>query len=338
MNEHEEQRVRILEMLQGFPTVKLEILEHVLKCPECKQSLLEGMAEADLPVNEEPAAQARAYGPLLRQLESQCPGILQVLKERAERAWELFERLHEIAPEERPAALRTRAFRSLPLAHLLVMESQRVQPVHPERSEELARLALTAADHLHTAAQADVVRELRVRASILIGNARRLLWDWDGAEAHLRAAFEDLSGPPDCAERALYLKVRGLLRLDLGFLDEGMALLKRAADLYGDCCDERELGFCLAELAFHHLEEANVKRAEPLLLQACVALDRRTQAALWVRARLSLALCHAMAGRRDRALQLLERTRPWFVRVEHAAEMRLIVWLEQWIEVFTEES
>jgi hypothetical protein len=86
------------------------------------------------------------------------------------------------------------------------------------------------------------------------------------------------------------------------------------------------------------MEEAKVKKAAALLTQACISLDRRTQAPLWVRARLSLALCHAMEGRRDRALLLLERTRPWFVRVERAAEMHLIHWLERWIEVFTHDA
>lgn len=323
---HDAQEARILERLGDLARQQRVLVEHVLTCPGCKAEFLDELAEDEATLDEPD------YGSVLRHLESRSPGLLQMLTEREAQARELFRQLQAVPAEEWEERVRGGSFRSWPLIHLLLTESQRAQPRAPERSRELARLALVTVDTVKTPERMGAVQEVRSRAHALHANARRLLGDWSGAERWFRTAARHLTSPPDASDRGFYCQLRALLCLDRDRLDEAVELLWRAARIFGRSGETADQGFCQALLGFLFLEGGDAGRAQPLLTHACIALEPRAHSGLWVRARLALALCHVQMGRRERARLLGERTRPHLRGTSGIAEQQAITWLESAIE------
>jgi hypothetical protein len=263
--------------------------------------------------------------------------VFRVVEAQVAEAVELFGALMAEPPEKRMERVRTPPFPSLPLASLLVVESQRCEPGDPPRSEELARLALAIAGLPHPSGQTAVVADVSARACTLIGNARRLLGDVNAADDRFVEALFHLVGTPDSSASAFYFQTLARLRLDAGRVEDGLALLERAADLYALCGDSAEHGHCRAQMGFLHLEQGRAERAEPELERACLALDPHRHRSLWVHARLSLALCHARLGRKPKALLLLDATRPYCAVLANGAGRRSVLWLEGRIAAATDQ-
>lgn len=332
MHEHDTQENRVLEKLGDLARQQRTMVEHVLACPGCKAGLLDELAEDEARL-EEPD-----YGAVLRHLEGRSPGLLHLLSQREAQAGELFRRLMVLPAEEREERVRSGTVRSWPLVYRLLTESQRAQPQAPERSRELACLALAAVDAVKTPERMGAVQEVRARAHALEANARRLLGDWRGAERSFHTAARHLTSPPESSDRGFYCLLRALLCLDTDRLEEAVELLWRAVQIFGHSGEDGEQGLCLALLGFLHLGDGDAGRAQPLLTRACIALEPRAHAGLWVRARLALAVGHAEMGRCERALRLAERTRPHVQPMVSGVDEQLaVLWLECRLAKATEQ-
>jgi tetratricopeptide (TPR) repeat protein len=336
VNEHHEKEAKVLETLASLTRQQVHAVEHVLECTECTGHLIDELAEGEVPlaVAKPAAGEPEVESSLLQRLEARTPGLLRALQGRAAEARELFAELQRADPARRPAMIRTKRFRSVPLAGLLLIESERAQPWMTDRSEELARLALTLTDQITEPQQASGLAELRSRAYVLLANARRLDGQLSKADELFGEAAFSLTRSPGSSARAFHCQMLALLRLDTGRPDEATGLLWRAADTYGTCGDLPEEGFCLAQLGFLYLEDSRPDRAEPVLRRACMAVDRSTLPGLWVRARMALALCHASLGRPQRAARLAERTRPHFDSAR-TQEMEAVTWLDGQVAALT---
>ncbi len=111
-------------------------------------------------------------------------------------------------------------------------------------------MALRMADRPWSSELGEQVDRIRARACCLAASARWLLGDVEGAESLFRQAAFQLTGPPNCSERAFYCQTLARLRRDQGQTDEASRLLWRATRLYIESGDREGERACLADLDF----------------------------------------------------------------------------------------
>jgi tetratricopeptide (TPR) repeat protein len=327
--DHEERTRELVEELREERAVDLL---HLLDYPLCQ----EGARQWLRPRNDQEEGSAAAYDELLRDLEARVPGLLKEMEAQSAEARRLMDLLIGCPVEGRGALLARPEFRNLKLAEALLRESWSLQPGEPELSEETARLAFRVASQRYEPAMTGRVDDLRARASVLAGNAKRLMGDPRGAEACFRQAVSHLTCPPDALERAFYCQMLAALRRDQGREDEAAGLLWRAALLYNENADLLEEAACLAELGFLFLAEDQPHRAVLPLTKACEALDIHRDATLAVRARLALAVCHASLGHASKALRGLAEARPMYCRMAGSSlQMAYVTWMEGKVALLT---
>lgn len=182
----------------------------------------------------------------------------------------------------------------------LLAESAAAQPEDLQLSEELAGLAFAIAQSVvnpHCVGRADGVR---ARAWVLLGNSRRLEGDREGAEECFRRAALQLTGPPDCTERAFYCRYLALLRQEQGQLKEAVQLLWRAGRLYRERGDFHEEGLCMAQLGFLFVEAGEGERAVSPLTRAWQTLATSADIVLYLRVSGALVRCRAALRGRGR--------------------------------------
>ena len=193
----------------------------------------------------------------------------------------------ELVPEKKMPAGEVMA--DLDGADHLLLEGELAQPMEPERSEQLARLALLIVTRPHPARLIGRVEAVKARGLCLMGNARRLIGDFNHAEESLRRAAYHLLGPPESGERARYCWLLALLRRDQGRGEEAVGLLWRAGRIYGDLGYRAEEGECLGTLGLFFLERGECERAVDPLRRAREVLEGRGSPELLERVRRALA-------------------------------------------------
>jgi hypothetical protein len=332
MNLCEEPSENLEAFLEDLPPDEEAGLLHLMDCPACRD-----WARAKLERRSAEAEDAEpSYDGLLRDLEERLPGLLALREEETAVAQRLRDRLLGAPAEQRRGLVATAEFRDLRMADLLLVESWNLQPAEPALSEERARLAFLVAAQCFEPRLAGRVNDLKARACVLVASARRLAGDRREAEEEFRRAVAFLTCPPDAFERGFYCQQLAALRREQGRDDEATGLLWRAALVYNENADLLEEGACLAELGFLFLAEDQPHRAVLPLSRACEVLDLHRDATLAVRARLSLALCHAVLGHEVKAVRLLKATRPTYSRVADSPfQMAYVSWLEGKIALLT---
>lgn len=207
-------------------------------------------------------------------------------------------RRRELVIEER--------FRSLALAELLLIESERFEEVSPGKAEELAEAARTIADQAYPAELLPRADRVLLRAYAIQANTRRLSRDFHGAEVCFERAMSVLAGPAGAAERGFYCQRLASLREEQGHREEAAALLGRALELFREEGDARAEAVCLCRLGFLALGSDDPGRASRLFVQARGLLAP----GIWrARCGLGLALCLASLGRPEEARDLWEHSR-----------------------------
>ncbi|HKI02106.1 MAG TPA: hypothetical protein VKK31_09005 [Thermoanaerobaculia bacterium] len=328
--DHEE---RTAELLDELGEGQAEGLLHLLDCTACQ-----GAAQERLRRERHGARFAGdpAYDRLLRELEERTPGLIREMQEQNAEARRLLDRLLDSPADQRAALAGGPGYGNLKLADLLLEESWAFQPAELALSEERARLAFRVAVQRYPVECAGHVNDVKARACVLMGNARRLAKDRLAAEEHFRQAVSHLTCPPDAVERAFYCQMLAALRRDQGQEDEDSGLLWRAALIYNENADLLEEAACLAELGFLFVAEDQVHRATLPLTRACEVLDLYRDATLAVRARLALAVCHARLGHSVKALRILRSARAMYGRVDDFSEqMAHVTWMEGKVAALT---
>jgi tetratricopeptide (TPR) repeat protein len=192
-----------------------------------------------------------------------------------------------------------------------------------ERASELALLAVDLADR--TQVERFWNRDRYCRACCATGNAGRVGGDLQRAASSFRVAGLYMAGS---SERAAYCRGFGLLRWESGFREEAMALLRRAATLYGERRERQEEAACLALLGLVLVEDGALDKALGPLLRGCLRLRPEARPWLAVRCFLSAALCLAANARHPEARGMLERSWRLYPLVQDAAELVVVEWLE----------
>ena len=222
------------------------------------------------------------------------------------------------ALEGLPAAARREAVEEDPRHHtwalveLLRERSFAEGPEHPERSLELARLAVAAAGRIPEGAEAQPLRaDLRALAAAQLGNAERVAGDLRAAEAAFRAAREQLDrGTGDPLPEARLLSFLASLRRDQSRYGEAVELARRAAARYRRAGDRHGVGRTLIQLATLHALRDEPDRACRRLDEALGLLDPKAEPRLIFAARHNSASYLERLGRLDEAAAELEEARP----------------------------
>lgn len=283
-----------------------EVFIHLLRCAHCRDMVLAHFGvEKAAPAPPPPAP--RQEKPATRK----------------EAQW-LFDVLQRLSPKKRTAALKSTRYHRADLLELILEKSEEAQAENVNRADELAWLAISLATNI----DADDVRLRKhlARGFCLAGNARRMAGDFSAADSAFDNASFFLSGDP--LEKGLYCRALALLRWDQGRLDEAAALLRHAADAYGERGESLEEGACFGLLGLLHTEAEDFFPAIGPLLRAQLALaPTRRHDWLLARSTLSLALCLAEEGRTAEVRELISTALAVAAIVEGEEERARIDWL-----------
>jgi hypothetical protein len=165
-------------------------------------------------------------------------------RERAEAPRLAARLLAQPAPRRQLLLENSRRFATWGLFQWLVTESLEGSPA--EEKETVARVALAVSLRLDVPYYgARRIEDLRARAWVSIGQARRLAGDGLGARRAGDAAyFHLLQGTGEPLERALFLELKAALLIDAGEETAALPLLERAATIYTQAGESRRASVC----------------------------------------------------------------------------------------------
>lgn len=214
--------------------------------PEISRGLLEELPAYRKPSPEIPAAAGGArilpwrpseadYGKTVDNvLASFRPRFSSAVREQAEAPALLDDLLRHTPERRRVLADNSGRFLSLALCALLLESSRQEGYTNPAEGERRADLVLALADRLDPEWYGPrVLEDVRARGFMLIGNARRVASDLEGAEEAFHTAEAHLrEGTGDRLERARLLCLKGCLRREQVRFAEAASLFKRSAAVF----------------------------------------------------------------------------------------------------------
>ncbi|HSF42226.1 MAG TPA: tetratricopeptide repeat protein [Thermoanaerobaculia bacterium] len=174
---------------------------------------------------------------------------------------------------ERISLLRSdRRLQTSAVLRSLIERSLEQAILDPGLEEDLARLALDLARILTGSAAALPLEDLRACAWASVGNARRLRFDFTGADEAFEKAFSHLRrGAAEPESRALVLRLLASLRGDQRRLVDALRLLEQALDLLEEAGDIPGTVLLLVKISALYEQGG---RPEPALEALRKALER----------------------------------------------------------------
>jgi len=200
----------------------------------------------------------------------------------------------------------------------------------PAAAVEVSRLALTIAGRLDGTIYGDLaVRQARLAATALLGNAQRLAADFTGAEASLaeadRLLVEEQAGDPlDLAQVGSLI---ASLLTDLGRFERAVEVLGRARGIYERLEDRHMIGRVDVQQALA-IGYVDPERGIALLARAHELVDLRREPRLELSIRHTTAFFLCDLGRPREAFELLQRSRWLYHRFGDRAVQVRRLWLE----------
>jgi tetratricopeptide (TPR) repeat protein len=199
------------------------LVSHLLSgCGRCAELV----RAAICPDDEEPD-----YAALLRRLE--LAYVLAQNDVQVERriADELWPRLENQPPERRLFIIKNMdGYRTWGMYERVVEQTKSIARIDPLQAVDLAHLALAITELLDTKSYGqERINDFQAGAYTALGNAKRLVGDFAGAEAALRAAKDLLEkGTGDPYEKAYLISIYSSLQADLGDLEKATEILDQA--------------------------------------------------------------------------------------------------------------
>jgi len=199
----------------------------------------------------------------------------------------------------------------------------------PEDAVALATLALSVHPHLQPEEYtATFLADLKCQALGILGNAKRIAADFEGAAEAFVAAREALeNGSGDPMEEASLIGFQASLRADLGYFEEAAEMLTRAQELLLEINDEG------ASARLHLQQGLYLGYADPAqgitwIQEALVLLAEIPDARLELCGRHNLAWFLVEAGRVNEAVSILSFTRSLYRQFDDAWTQLRLHWLE----------
>ncbi|HYG65755.1 MAG TPA: hypothetical protein VEL74_24440 [Thermoanaerobaculia bacterium] len=318
------------------PAETLEVLLHLLPgCPRCQEitSVLWAVG------TEPPASGTGSEGWWSASGRFAYEGTIEQVFAGVRQAYRALERERAEAPpllEELLAErLRTREegslwaasipprLRTWGLCELLLRQSQDHRADDPRRAAALAELAVVVAGGLDPSLYPPPVLEtLRARTWGALGNIRRILSDFRGAEEAFGQAEIHLARGGDVVEKGVLLDLQASLRLTQGRTAEATRLLDRAMLLFRRLGQRHLLGRAMISKGYVRICAGDSGPAVELLRQGLALADPGHEPRLVLAAQHCLAYLLYEGGRPEEARHLLERNRRLYL--EHGDRLDLV--------------
>jgi len=325
------------EVLDGLIRLITEsedrLLRHVRVCAVCRDRL-EAARRPD-PGNQGsnvlawPVAATEHGRAVDLALSGLRPRLQAAVRERAEAPFLLSELLDH-RPERRELLVRnSERFQNLPLCRLLLQRGYRDTFNAPRQGERLGLLALGMVDSLDPSWYGErMLADARARCWMVIGNARRVASDLQGAEEALRIAAGYLrEGTGDPPEKAQLLTYKACLRRAQRRLDEAAGLFRRSVSIFLAAQDHQRAAESIAGLALTEQYRGEPEKAARLLKTSMSLLDAREEPELYLALCFNRLLFLVDIGRPLEARRLLERNPGLVYPADEARRLRLR-WLE----------
>lgn len=304
------------------------LARHLSECPACRERL-EGLPSQKAAVVRPFRWQDKGYDAVFDRLEKLFGDQQFSFEQEKEKARNLLaELLRHPVPRQKIMIRQNPRFQTWSLARLVIELSREECFEDPMLAEDLGRLALDLLDSLDVRYGAERIEDLRARSWGLIGNARRVRADFQGAEEAFGTAAACLkNGTGDVVERALLFDLKASLRIEQRRVDEAMTLLRRALALFRSVGDRHRAGRILVNMGLAHTAAGNPAEGIPLLYQALELIDPDQEP------RASLCLSHnlieglADCGRYMEAQRMLAKTRALYERFPNPMAKALLPWV-----------
>jgi tetratricopeptide (TPR) repeat protein len=249
--------------------------------------------------------------------ERNAPKLLQELRQQPQ-----TRRLWMVANGER--------FQTYGLAQTLLRESRGQWHEDPALALDLAALALRVTETLSADTYSILLlKDLEAEGWAYVGNCRRILSDFRGAEeAFERANHALAAGSQDPLDRALLLDLRSSLLRDQRKLGESLQVLDDALALYAELGDRHARGKALIKKAMVQRELGELPQAILLLRRAIQLIDRVQDPRLHLYIHHNLTICLNDSGRHEEARLMLVLARREAIDFGDRLDLVRLSWLE----------
>jgi tetratricopeptide (TPR) repeat protein len=301
------------EFLLSLGGEQLSVVRHLAACRYCRSRLF----YLPRPYQPEPEVQGgdAGYEAVLAETRRAFSEWEASLEKERDDAPGLFLELLEQPEEARDLLLRDdRQFQTWGVFELLIERSLESSLQDPAFGEHLGLLALRLSEHLDRERYgAERIADLRARSWAFVGNARRLRFDFQGAEEAFRTAYQQLKkGTRDGLERAIFLDLKASLRRAQRRFDEALRLLQRAVELFLSHGERHRAGRSLVKASTVHHYAGDLESAVDVLWKAIPLLDPEREPRLLLCARHNLVDYLASLGRFLEAQRLYREARPLY--------------------------
>jgi tetratricopeptide (TPR) repeat protein len=326
MNKHPRPEV-LAGLYESLSVEHTGLFLHLLQCPECAHDAMRRLS---------PPALRRGVLALRRDAgEVDYQAIFSRLEETNRDAFATIQRGREAAQPllaellSHPCKDRERLVRNDPrwrssaLANLLLEEGRR----RSDARGALAGLALAIAERLDPDLGPHV-EDLKAAAHCEVAEGLRAQGDLGGAESAFDRANQHLRSSEDTVERATYCHLLAALRRDQGHVEEALALLDRASDLFEDHGNFQAKAAALVEYGFLSLEVNDPERSLAAFDQVMELGPRALPPDLALQAVQGLALSLALVEEVEEALATLTHTREAYQWPQNSRENLTLLCLE----------
>lgn len=317
-------------------TDERQVRRHLFACSDCEERISSAMAGgAAASADASPAAvDRRAEQPARRPVARSAAelGTLRGALDTELRAADLLLKavLDEGMVRAKTLVHQDGRFQTWGFFERLLSEAQRLIASEPHRTRAFLHLALRVASQLDSGRYGEsAVATAHTRGWAYLGNARRVLGDFAGAEkAFRRAEFHFQQSHLDPLDEALLSHLRASLCIDQRRFDEALALLDDALAIYREIGEVHQMGRVLMTRGVTLLYGGAPESAAASYRESLALLDEQEEPRLRFACCKNLLLCLTEAGRGAEAAALLPETRTLAEAVADPLDLVRLRWAE----------
>jgi len=323
------------------PETMIQVGRHLSVCSTCRSRLrrLRGGQELlqRLHIEDRATAASEEYEALFERLSKQAFDRVSIITREKASTPLLLREISELPYETKRLKLREDSrFHSAAMVEALLECVRAEWNEDPISAERKAHLALEITERLDPRVYGQsLANDLRARTWSFIGNVRRIHSDLRGAEEAFQAAESVLeeAGSGDPLERARLLDLKASLRRAQRRLEEALALLDEAIEIYRKTRDRHLEGRALISQSMIHSYADAPERAVPLLFRALEIIDSEEEPRLLHTIFNNLSFNLVALGRYEQASQVLpeaHRTAREFVTLDDSFRA---LWVEALLDM-----
>ncbi len=244
---------------------------------------------------------------------------------------QLLSDLLRFAPERRQIVVcNSRRFHDLGLCELLLKESEAQWFRSGTMAKDHAELAVAVAETLEVKGHNPrILADLRGRAWAYLGNAHKILTNYQSAERAFKNAEDHLQqGTGSPTEESLLLEFRISLLMRRRQLKEAEQLADRVARTYRQIGDTHLQGRILIRKGLCRGQQDDPEAAIRHLRLGLRLVDQEADPRLVVTSKHNLANYLTQIGRMEEAAALIQEVRPFFMEWEDLLSLSRLLWIE----------